>query len=401
MDIFIARQGIYDVEEKVIAYELLYRNSLNNSFNGSIEDEVATYKVIENISSFGLDTLTDNKKAFVNFPEKLIEKDIATLLPKEKVVIEILETVYPSEEIIEKLLLLKELGYYIALDDVVDENHVTNFIGVIDIVKVDFILSSRESRKKIAFICKKNNIKMLAEKIETLEGLEEAKELGFDYFQGYYYSKPSIFLGKDIAIKNTSIFNILVELIREDYDLDKVEYIMKTDVALTYKFLRFINSSYFNFLQEIKSIKQAIILIGREELRKWLSILSVVEISSGKNDEYAKNIVIRAKFCEGIANILSPKDRASAFMVGLFSNLHLMMEKDIEYVVENLPVNVEIKNALMGEENFLRSILGLALAYEILDNDNIRIQCNKLKIKQGLLWDVYCGSIEWSKNIGN
>ncbi|MDZ7543962.1 diguanylate phosphodiesterase, partial [Clostridium perfringens] len=116
MDIFIARQEIYDVEEKVIAYELLYRNSLKNSFNGSIEDEVATYKVIENISSFGLDTLTDNKKAFVNFPEKLIEKDIATLLPKEKVVIEILETVYPSEEIIEKLLLLKELGYYIALD---------------------------------------------------------------------------------------------------------------------------------------------------------------------------------------------------------------------------------------------------------------------------------------------
>lgn len=401
MDIFIGRQGIYNREEKVVAYELLYRNSLKNNFNGSIEDEVATYKVIDNISSFGLDILIDNKTAFVNFSEKLIKKDIATLLPKEKVVIEILETVSPSEEIIQKLSCLKDLGYYIALDDVVDIEDIINFIGVIDIVKIDFILSSKEARKKISSICKKVNIKMLAEKIETLEDLEEAKELGCDYFQGYYYSKPSIFLGKDIAIKNTSIFTLLVELIREDYDIDKVEYIMKTDIALTYKFLRFINSSYFNFLQEVKSIKQAIMLIGRQELRKWLSILSVVEMSSRKNDEYAKNTVIRAKFCEGIADKVCHNDMASAFMVGLFSNLHLMMEKDIHYVVENLPVRRDVKKALIGEENILRDILELALAYETIDDNKIIEKCNKLNVKKGMLWDVYLNAIEWSKNIGN
>ena len=152
MDIFIARQGIYNSLNKVVAYELLYRNSFKNSFAPFIEDEIAPYKVIENISSFGLDILTDNKIAFVNFSEQLIIKNIATLLPKENVVIEVLETVSPSPEIIHKLSSLKDLGYYIALDDVIDAKHILKFIGVIDIVKVDFLLSSNKSRKEISYV---------------------------------------------------------------------------------------------------------------------------------------------------------------------------------------------------------------------------------------------------------
>lgn len=400
MDIFIARQGIYDENGKVVAYELLYRNSMENSYNPLIEDEVSTYKVIENISSFGLDILTNKKRAFVNFSEALIMKDIATLLPKENVVIEVLETVNPSQEIINRLLFLKKLGYCIALDDVVEVEHIIRFIGVIDIVKVDFTLSTSKSRKNIAYICNKYNINMLAEKIETSDDLNEAKELGYNFFQGYYYSKPSIFLGKDIAVKNTSIFMLLIELVKENYDIDKVEYVMKTDIALTYKFLKFINSSYFNFLQEIKSIKQAIILIGREELRKWLSILTVVEMSS-VNDGYANSIIIRAKFCEEIAKIIYCKDESSAFMVGLFSNIHLMMEKDVDYVVKELPLNAEIKNALLGEQNILKDILDLALAYENVDSDKITEMRKKMSINEGLLWRLYSKSIEWCSNIDN
>lgn len=400
MDIFIARQGIYDKNGKVVAYELLYRNSMKNSYNPLVEDDVSTYKVIENISSFGLDILTNKKRAFVNFSEALIMKDIATLLPKENVVIEVLETVNPSEEIINKLLSLKDLGYYIALDDVVEVEHIVKFIGVIDIVKVDFRLATSEARKKIAYICNKYNIDMLAEKVETSEELNEAKGLGYIYFQGYYYSKPSIFLGKDIAVKNTSIFMLLVELIKENYDIDKVEYIMKTDVALTYKFLKFINSSYFNFLQEIKSIRQAIILIGREELRKWLSILTVVEMSS-INSGYANSIIIRAKFCEEISNIISSNYAPQAFMVGLFSNMHQMIEKNIDYVVKELPLNSEIKNALLGEQNVLKDILDLALAYENVDSDKITEMRKKMSINEDLLWRIYSKSIERCSNIDN
>ena len=400
MDIFIARQGIYDESGKTIAYELLYRNSMENSYDSQVEDEVSTYKVIENISSFGLDILTNKKRAFVNFSEALIKKDIATLLPMDNVVIEVLETVSPSQEIIDKLLFLRDLGYCIALDDVTYFEQILKFVGAIEIVKIDFLLSTKEDRKNIAYVCNKYNIDMLAEKVETADELREAKELGCVFFQGYYYSKPSIFLGKDIAVKNTSIFMLLIELIKDDYDIDKVEYIIKTDVALTYKFLKFINSSYFNFVQEIKSIKQAIMLIGREELRKWLSILSVAEMSS-VNDGYANTIIIRAKFCEEIAKTIHCENETSAFMVGLFSNIHLMIEKDINYVVNELPLNYEIKNALLGEQNVLRDVLDLALAYENMDGNKITEMRKKMSISEGLLWRLYSKSIEWCGNIDN
>lgn len=400
MDIFIARQGIYDLNEKVVAYELLYRNSIKNKYDIEIEDEKATYQVIDNISSFGLDVLTENKKAFVNFSEQVIKDNVATLLPKDNVVIEVLETVNPSQEIINKLTALKELGYSIALDDVVSLDYVKKFVGIVDIVKIDFILCDKQEIKEVVFFCKKNNIKVLAEKIETKEDLFEAKNLDCDYFQGYYYSKPSVFLGKDISIKNTSIFMLLVELVRENYNLDKVDYIMKTDLALTYKFLRFINSSYFNFLQEIKSIKQAIMLIGREELRKWLSILTVSEMSP-QNEEYTKNIIIRARLCEEIASAINLKDSSSAFMVGLFYNIDEMIDKDIHYVVKTLPLNKDVKRALLGEENIYRNILELSIAYENLDKEGIEKFCKKLIINEGKLLDLYYKSLEWGRDISN
>ena len=138
---------------------------------------------------------------------------------------------------------------------------------------------------------------------------------------------------------------------------------IKRDAALTYKFLKFINSSYFNFIEEISSIKEAIMLIGKKELMKWLSILSVLEISSNRNEEYTSNTVIRAKFCERIARIIGYKKKDDAFLVGLFSNLHLMMEKDVENVLKDLPINSNIKEALLGVESILRNILDL-VAYE-------------------------------------
>lgn len=398
MDIFIARQGIYDINDNVIAYELLYRDSLKNNFNPLIEENEATYSVIQNISSFGLDNLTDNKKAFVNFTEELIKENIATLLPNDKVIVEILENVKPTSDIIKSLIKLKDLGYVIALDDIDDFKSILNFIGIVDIVKVDFRLTNREIRKDIEFICKKYNIDLLAEKIETKEELQEAKKLGYKYFQGYYYSKPSIFLGKDLSVKNTSIFMLLAELLKEEFNIDKVESIMKNDIALTYKFLKFINSSYFNFLQEVKSIKQAIVLIGRDELKKWLSIITFVSMSP-ENNEYAKNIIIRAKFCEEIAREIKYKEEAYAFMVGLFSNIHMMIEKDIEYVVKTLPLNIEIKNALLGNENILKNILDITIAYENIDKEEILKLSEKISIDKNKLVELYYKSIEWSDKI--
>lgn len=399
MDIFIARQGIYNYKEKVVAYELLYRNSMENKFSEDIDEDKATYKLIENINSFGLDTLTDNKIAFINFTEGLIKDNFATLLPKEKVVIEILENVEANKEVLESLGKLKSEGYIIALDDLEKVNDLIKFIDYIDIVKIDFLISKKEERKKIANVCNKLGIKILAEKIESKEELSEAIKLGCQYFQGYYFSKPSIFLGKDIAVRNVSIMNILRELSKEDYDVKKVEQLMKMDVALTYKFFQFINSSYFSFLQNIESIKQSIVLIGKKELRKWLFILSVSEISTLKNDEYTKSITMRARFNELIAEEIINVEKSSAFIVGLFSDLHLMVKEDIKDILNKLPLNKEIKDALLGKENIYKDILDLTLAYEGIDREEIFRLSKKIGLESSTLIKKYYLTLEWCNRL--
>lgn len=399
MDIFIARQGIYNYKEKIVAYELLYRDSLENKFSSDIDEDKATYKLIENINSFGLDTLTDNKRAFINFTESLIKNNFATILPKEKVVIEILENVEANKEVLQSLAKLRKDGYIIALDDLEKVNDLIKFVDYIDIVKIDFLISEKEERKRIANVCNKLGIKTLAEKIETKEELNEAIKLGCDYFQGYYFSKPSIFLGKDVEVKNVSIMNILKELSNEEYDVKKVEMLMKNDIGLTYKFFQFINSSYFSFLQKIESIKQAIMLIGKKELRKWLFILSVSEIATLKSEEYSKNITIRARFNELIAEEIGKIEKNSAFIVGLFSDLHLMINKDMERILNKLPLNNDIKDALIGRENIYKDILDLTLAYEKVDTKEILRLSKKINIESSVLLEKYYLTLDWCSRL--
>lgn len=399
MDIFIARQGIYDYKEKIVAYELLYRDSLENKFSSDIDEDKATYKLIENINSFGLDTLTDNKRAFINFTENLIKNNFATILPKEKVVIEILENVKANEDVLQSLAKLRKDGYIIALDDLEKLNDLIKFVNYIDIVKIDFLISTKEERKRIASVCNKLDIKILAEKIETKEELDEAIKLGCDYFQGYYFSRPSIFLGKDVEVKNISIMNILKELSNEDYDVKKVEMLMKNDIGLTYKFFQFINSSYFSFFQNIESIKQAIMLIGKKELRKWLFILSVSEIATLKSEEYSKNITIRARFNELIAEEIGKVEKNSAFIVGLFSDLHLMINKDMERILNKLPLNNDIKDALIGRENIYKDILDLTLAYEKVDTKEILRLSKKINIESSVLLKKYYLTLDWCSRL--
>lgn len=401
MEVFLARQSIYNKNRDIVAYEILYRNSLQNKFDENEKQEDATYKVIQNIASFGLDTLTNKKRAFINFPEDAININMATLLPNEKVVIEVLETVKPTKEVIENLKLLRNMGYSIALDDVITYNQVEDFLDVLDIVKVDYKLSDKYERFNIAQKLRNTEIKLLAEKIEVEDELIEAEILGFEYFQGYYFSKPTVLQIEDIATKNRTIFNIITELLKEDFDINRMEELIKSDIGLTYKFLRFINSAYFNFMQEVSSIKQSIMLVGRHELRKWLSVIWVTEMSSLIGEEYSNNRIIRARMCELVYQIKNPKDKSLAFMVGLFSDIHMLMKKSLDEFVDELPVTKDVKDALLGKENIYRDILDLVLAYENMEGEKIENIAKKLGVDTDKVGGAYLESIEWSSNLFN
>lgn len=405
MDIFVARQAIYDKKENVIGYELLYRSSELNKFDPTVGDEKATYEVIKHLYTIGFEELINNKKAFLNFPTEGILGEVATLLPKDNVVIEVLENVVPTLEVINSLKALKEQGYTIALDDLITLEGLIPYIGLVDIVKVDYMNITIENKVKIIkyihSLDMQKKIKLLAEKIETEEELNEAKALGFQYFQGYYFSRPIVIQKKDFKVKNTTILKIMLEFLSEDVDINKLEELIKCDVVLSLKFLKFINSAYFNFVNKITSFKSAIMLIGVVEFKKWLAVMGAFEMDFGHGEEYANNTVVRAKFCELMCETINKSQKNSAFIVGLFSDLHLVMNNDFENVINELAVDMSIKNALLSEENIYKKILDLAISYERMDEESIDLRAKEIGINTAILSDLYIKSVEWVNDVKN
>ena len=401
MDIFLARQAIFDSNYNSIAYELLYRNSKENRFDTSVDEDTATMKLISNCVAIGLGELTNDKRAFINFTNGLIKNEFPSILPKDIVVIEILESVKATNEIIIALNNLKNKGYKLALDDVVDRTKYWEYGKIIDIYKIDFRATNKQERINIIKGIKILNpeAELLAEKVETKEEYDEVRQYNYEYTQGYYFSKPLMMSGKDMPIRNTTCFNIMAELLNDEFNVEKIEGIIKADVAITYKLMRMLNSASFSFVERITSIKQAIILIGKEELNKWLTIIAMSEMESENDREVTTSTIIRARFCELIAEEVSPKKKSKCFMCGLFSNLENFIQKEMSEIIDELPIDEEIRGALIGEKNEINSILRLVQAYEKVDNEEILELSAQLKIDDRLLVTFYIKSINWEKKL--
>lgn len=400
MEIFLARQAIYNINMEVVGYEILYRSSNENKFDPTIGEERATYMVIQNIATFGLGELTNSKDTFINFPQKALENNIGTLLPRDTTIIEVLESVEPTLDVISNLIYIKSLGYRIALDDVSDWKSIIPYLDIVDIVKVDMKTTDLKKRKEIIDFVKDKKIIILAEKIETKEELEECKKLGFTHFQGFLFSKPDMLLGNDVSLRNITIYRLLIELIKNDVNVEYIDSIMKTDLLLTYKFLRFINSAYFSFVQEVSSIKQAIMLVGRNEMRKWLSVIALTQMDTGACEEYANNTIIRAKFCELVAENLDISiDASSSFLVGLFSEINLLIQKEMESIVKELPFKSEVKEALIEKDNIYRNIYLLCKNYENFESKDFTKYCKKVNIPEEKIGKLYLKAIEWGDDL--
>ena len=399
MSIFLARQGIYDRKSNVVAYELLYRNSEKNTFPIHIDEGYSTIKLMSNIAMIGIYEITNGRKAFINYPKNIIKTGLTTFFPKENIVIEVLESVELTEEIIVSLKSLKEMGYEIALDDVVDADRIDGFIDVIDIIKIDFKSTSKKIRKTIVNKIKDYNIRLLAEKVETQEEYQEAYEDNYDYFQGYYFNKPILLKEKDMSINKRIYSMIMLELMKEDFNINNIEDIIKSDTTLTYKLLKFLNCRYFGFLAPIKSLRQAIALLGRNKLRRWTLLIAVSEVSN--DEENINKTIIRGRFCEIIQEEINPEKSQKAFLVGLFSNLDISMSKDMDVALKGINLDSEIRDALMGKENTLGDILNLIKCYETLNFNEIAESCKKLNIKKETLAIKYVEALKWSTNLLN
>lgn len=400
MELLVGRQPIFDTDQNVYAYELLFRGGFTSVIDNV--DEYMTNDVLHNaLFSIGLEKITSNKPAFINFSRSFIVNRIPDLLPKESFVIELLEHVEPDEEVISRCKELKQKGYTLALDDFVfTTNCFYKLFPYIDIIKIDWSITDTQSRRELIKKLRGYPLKLLAEKVETIEEYHEAKELGCIYFQGYFFKKPDTVSGKDISSNYANNMKLIKEISVSDFDFNLLEDVIRKDPSLTFKILKFVNSSSMGIRNEVTSLKQAMVLIGIQQLRKWMYLIFLRDMSKKKPMELLSTAVIRAHFCESLAKKSTYSDRASeCFLLGMFSLLDALTGMPLEELTESLPLHIDIKDAILGKKNKLRIFVDACICYEESDWKTLKVYSSELNISEYDIAEIYKQSIHWAHSI--
>lgn len=397
MYFYAARQPILTREKELYAYELLFRDGITNVFP-DIDGNEATSRIIDGSQfSFGLDDFIGDKLGFINFTLPTLLKKFPSLLPKEQVVIEILETVQPSKRLLAECQELKNNGYSIALDDYIHKSVWRHFYPYIDIIKIDFRTTSIETIQEVKLaISEFPHIKLLAEKIETNEEFASAMELGFCYFQGYFFAKPEMLKTKALSPAQMTLVELLYETSKADIDLRKITQVFERDVNLSYKLLRYSNSAVFKRRAEVETIKHALVVLGQTELKKFLSLLFASQVSSDKPAELMRLSMTRARFAEELASLQGLSETSKAFLTGLMSLMDAILNESIESVMTKLPLAVEIKQALINKEGLLADYIRLIEYYETADWQVANVLIDKLKLDKSKVPNAYHAAVQWA-----
>ena len=396
IDVFVARQPIFRRDRQVYGYELLYRAGTTNSFDGTPAD-VATARVIANaFLTIGAERLLNGKPAFINFDATLLTLAYATLLPESSAIIEILERTDPTPEVLSACQGLRAKGYTLALDDSVSIDSLTPWLDVVDVVKIDFRATDESAREQLLAVCKARKIQTVAEKLETQAEFDNAAAQGYDYYQGYFFAKPTIVTGRKIPDTKLALLQLLKEVCQAEVDFERVEKILQCDAALVYKLLRYINSPLFAWKAKIKSLRHAMALLGQEELLKWIGLLLVAALADDAVPELLVKSLIRARFAE----LLAPKmqsQKSSAFLLGLLSHLDALLRCPMEEALSGLKLEDTLANALLGRsQDALSYLYTIVQAYENGDQVRMCAIAQDFHLDPARLRDAYFTAVTWA-----
>ena len=400
MNIFIARQPIFDRKNRIYGYELLFRQNSNNCFI-PIHDDIATKELIYNaFLVFGLDNLTDGTQAFINCSKELLCADLLGLLPKEKVVIEVLERGKATPATKEACERFRTQGYKLALDDfVLDEDNLP-LLGLTNILKIEF--PSVKPETQAALIKKyQGKVLFLAEKIETREDYLKALGLGYSLFQGYFFSKPAMVKSKDIKSINSNLLCIMNELNQPEPSYFKISDIIESDLGLSYKLLRLANSVYIGAKYKVKSITQALNLLGTREMYQWISLMMLRDMQTNENEELIKQSLIRGKLMHMLALELSRgKDHADYFFAGIFSLIDIILNKSFDELLVGLPLSGSVKKTLLGEKNDMRALLDYITSVERADWAKLESFTIMRSVGTVRFMELYVSAMKWANSLG-
>ena len=402
MNNFIGRQPIFSKNMSVFGYELLYRGSeLENFFDADTDPDTATSRtVMDSFFGIGIEKLTGGKYAFVNFTEKLINDGVATLFPNNILVVELLENIRPTPEIMEACVRLRKAGYRIALDDFIISEEYFSLIKLSDYIKIDFLSTPIDAIKDFAKMVKHEKVRLLAEKIETKEQFQKACEMGFSYFQGYFFARPTIVVHKDINPSKLSCLQLLKCTMGEDFDFRRIANIIEKEVALYYKLLRLVNSSFFSPRSYIHNARQALAVLGMDEIRKWLRLVTIMNLKEDRPEELIQMSLIRARFLELLSRELHRgHESQDYYLLGLFSLIDVIVDLEMTEVVKRIGIGEKIADALVNKSGFFGSLVELAACFELGRWEDVKKFADEYQLDVNNLSRLYMNSIEWAAKI--
>lgn len=394
---YIARQPIFNLAKETIGYELLFRDGEANTFPNINADEATSKLIMQHHLMLGVEKVAANKLAFINFSEETLLHHFPTSITPGSMVIEVLETVPPSAELLHTLRYLKQQGYQLALDDHDFDPKWDPYLPFITYLKVDvkqfnLIQIARHLRRLASY-----PLILVAEKVESAEQFEKLKMLGFQLFQGYFFARPEMLKHKQLNSNKANLLALMAEASATTLDFERLADICQRDLGLSYKLLRFINHT--GQTQPISSVKHAMVYMGESELKKFLALLALANLQDSAPDELLRQSLVRARFCDVLASHARlAANPPSSFLTGLFSNVHLIVEQPQAELLAQLPLVDAVKQALLNRQGQFGHFLNLTEAFELA---NWPLTAELL---QGLppgakLADLYTEAVSWAESI--
>jgi len=369
--LFVGRQPILDRSLATIGYELLFRGGAKAGDAEFVDGDVATARVLMNaMTEIGLDTLVGNTRAFINLTARFVaQPDLLASVPTDRVVLEILEYVEPTEAVRDGLVRLVREGFWIALDDFAYRPRLKPLLDLARIVKYDFALTRGDTLRQRIELDHAAGRLVVVERIENPADHREAEAAGADYFQGFFFARPSVVVSRAVPTNKVTLLQLLARVNDPDSTLDDIVEILATDVAMSVKALRFVNSAAAGLTTKVDSIQHASVLLGRDTLRSWTS-LTLMSSLDDKPPELITLALIRAKFCELVARHNNAPDPAAYYAAATLSLLDVMFDAKMSVIVDQLPVDDSIRAALLDQDSPITDVLRHAIALERADLAN-------------------------------
>jgi len=365
-EIIIGRQPIFDRDFRVSAYELLYRNT-DRTDSAAMTAQV----VVNTLIDLGLENVAGSLPVFFNVDESFLlnETELTQALPPELIYFEILETVPATSAVLTACQCLKDKGYKLALDDVIDIESARPFIEYLDVIKIDWL--EAEDPAAIVKEFRHYPVKFLAEKIDSYESMELAKQINVDFYQGYFFCKPDTVSGIKPPESRMSILRAMQQAMTA-ISIDEMFSVVRQDVTLSYRLLKYINSAAFGLKREVQSIEQALSLLGLNNIRRWLTLLAMTSLGENKPPELIRQALWRARFLEALARHTGEDIVDDDFMMGLFSILDALLDCSMQESLKEISLVDHVHNGLIDLNSPMGKKLALSFAIEQADWDFIK-----------------------------